>query len=127
MSKHLTPRQLRAIDRIGDCLIPGDPGLPAFSEINATENVDRVLDYMPESDLADLKLLLGLLSYLPAFLIAGLMRFLELSDRLPTRVGALLRLMRMGLRGLIMTLYYANPKVHDLLGYNVKVYTDDLA
>lgn len=125
-SKHLNERQVKAINRLGDCLIPGDPGLPAFSETTAVSDVDRILDHMPSSDLKDLKMLLTLLSYFPQFMLALLLRFLELSPRIPTPAGALLRFMRLGLRGLIMTLYYSNANVHDVLGYSVSVYTADL-
>lgn len=125
-SKHLNERQIKAINRLGDCLIPGDPGLPAFSETTAVTDVDRILDYMPSSDLNDLKTLLTLLSYFPKVMLGLLLRFLELSPHIPTPVGALLRFMRLGLRGLIMTLYYSNAKAHDVLGYNVSVYTADL-
>ena len=34
--------------------------------------------------------------------------------------------MRIGLRGLVMTLYYSDPKVLAVLGYKVGVYTEDV-
>ena len=63
MSKHLNPRQLHAIEKVGDCMIPGDSELPRFSRTGCVSQVDRILDYMPESDLGDLKMLLGILAF----------------------------------------------------------------
>lgn len=124
-SRHLKDRQLAAIEKIGDCLIPGDGDLPRFSATGCAREIDRILDYMPERDLADLKTLLALLGWFPRFAVALVLRFLEWSPWLPEPVGSLARLVRFGLRGLAMSLYYSDPKVLALIGYEVGVYTGD--
>jgi hypothetical protein len=50
-----------------------------------------------------------------------LLRILELAPWV-----AVLRLIRIGLRGLVMSLYYGDSGVLERLGYRVSVYTDDL-
>jgi hypothetical protein len=89
-------------------------------------DLDRILDFMPAGDLGDLKTLLSILSFFPGFLVAWIMRFLEIALPVPGPVGGILRLIRLGLRGLIFTLYYSDPEVVKKVGYEVGVYTEDL-
>jgi hypothetical protein len=126
MSKHLNPKQLRAIEKVGDVMIPGDSEFPSFSRTGCISQVDRILDYMPASDLGDLKMLLGILAFFPGFLLAFLFRMLEASPAVPGPVGSILRQIRLGMRGLIMSLYYGDTSVLTKLGYKVSVYTADL-
>jgi hypothetical protein len=125
MSKHLNERQIHAIDKVGDCMIPGDGELPRFSTTCCSSQVDRILDFMPDQDLSDLKMLLGILAFFPGFLLALLFRMLEASPAIPGPIGALFRQIRLGMRGLIMSLYYGDPKILGLLQYKVSVYTGD--
>ncbi len=125
LSKHFSQLQFRGLNKVGDCLLPGHEDLPSFSALGCARHADRILDYMSAQDLGDLKLLLTLLAFLPGFAVGWLMRFLELSPGIPTGLGALLRFMRLGLRGLVMTLYYCDPKTQSTIGYDAKVYTAD--
>ncbi len=126
MSKHFGPMQMRGLNKMGDIFVPGDSELASFSGSRCAEQVDRILDYMPASDLKDLKLLMTLLSFLPTFMIAGFLGLLELSPRMGDWIGPILRFIRIGLRGLVLTLYYSHPQAHRVLGYQVGVYRDDL-
>src|SRR5579885_224397 len=126
MSRHLDPKQLRAIEKVGDIMIPGDAELPRFSSTGCVSQVDRILDYMPEADLKDLKMLLGILAFFPGFLLALLFRVIEASPAVPGPLGSILRQIRLGMRGLIMSLYYGDSSVLNKLGYKVTVYTADL-
>lgn len=126
MSKHLNPKQLRAILKVGDVMVPGDSELPRFSSTGCVSQVDRILDHMPETDLGDLKMLLGILAFFPGFALAFLFRMLEASPAVPGPLGSILRQIRIGMRGLIMSLYYGDPNVLGKLGYKVAVYTADL-
>src|SRR4051794_4658759 len=127
MSRHLNPRQLRAIEKVGDFMCPGDGVLPRFAETGCVKHVDRILDYMPQGDLGDLKLLLGILALFPRFLLGLLFRLLEGSPAVPGPIGAPLRLIRIGMRGLVMSLYYGDPVVLKKLNYDVGVFTKDIA
>jgi hypothetical protein len=125
-SKHLGARQLAAVETIGDRMIEGDAELPGFSASGCVSEIDRILDYMPAQDLADLKLLLTLLSFLPAPVVGAFLGFLERGGASDGAVWGILRLIRIGLRGLIMTLYYGSSGVTEKIGYRVGVYTADL-
>jgi hypothetical protein len=126
ISRHLNGAQLKAIDKVGDCLIPGDADLPPFSSTHCVSQVDRILDFMPAQDLGDLKMLLGILSIFPKFVLGWIFALLEHAPAVPGPLGPVVRMIRMGMRGLIMSLYYGDPGVLRKLGYEVKVYTGDL-
>ena len=63
-----------------------------------------------------------------------LVALFENSDRVPTVLGATLRFAKMGVRGLVLTLYYSGLKGShyagrtplEILGYEVSVYTADV-
>lgn len=126
LSKHLNEKQLAGLNKMGQVMLPGYDDLPPFSETNCVRHVDRIIDHMPETDLNDLKLLLTLMGFFPTFLVRGFLAFLELSGSIPGFIGSLLRFARIGVRGLVMTLYYSDPAITDKLGYKVSVYTEDM-
>lgn len=126
ISKHLNARQIAGLNRFGDKLIPGDVELPSFSSTGCVRDLDRVLDYMPAQDLADLKMVLTIFAFLPSFAIAFVAWLLGRSASIPTPIGALLRLMNIGFRGLVVTLYFSDARVLKTIGYDVSVYTADL-
>ncbi len=126
MNVDLNPRQVRGLNKLGNAILPGEGEFPSFSSLECVKEVNRILDYMPAQDLADLKLLLFILSFLPQFLIGLFVRFLESSLSMKGPLGGPLRFIRIGLRGLVMTLYYGHPKIHSVIQYQVGVYTKDL-
>lgn len=128
MTRNLTPRELIGLKKLGDCIIPGDGELKSFSKSECADQVDRILDHMPMPDRNDLKMLLGLLALLPKFGVYLFVQLLELSPAIPSIFGgAILRFIRLGIRGLVMSLYYSNPETLKTLGYSVNVYTSDIS
>jgi hypothetical protein len=120
-SKFLTEREIAGILNLGDVFIPGEGELPPFSKSNGIGEVDRVMAYVPPQDLKDLKMLLGILGLMPAFVSRLLIWVTEKGRDLPSPVGDVLRLIRIGLRGVVFSLYYAQSSVSKSLGYNVQV------
>lgn len=47
MSEILTPRELRALERVGDVVAPTCGPLPSFSQTGCARHVDDLLRYMP--------------------------------------------------------------------------------
>lgn len=114
-SKYFSPAQLRVINRIGDILAPGDGVLPRFSETGLGEHIDRMVAYLPPSDIASLRLLTNVLRFMPNFGIRLLLRLTALDRYFPGSVAASLRKLDIGLRGIIFALYYsflADPAGH---------------
>jgi hypothetical protein len=141
MAKHtqlLNSRQFRGLERLGDIYLPGDQDLPSFSACGCTEHADQILSQLPDGDRKDLQSLLALLGTLPRILVALFVRLIEAGDRFPGSLGNSLRFAQMGIKGLVLTLYYSGltgadyrgPSSLDVLDYHVGVYTadvDDLA
>jgi len=123
-SRYLSKRQLRGLDRLGDQFLPGTATLPSFSRSGCADSVDDVLAYLPESDRNDLGLLLGILGLLPAFCTGALLWLLDRAEGIPTGLGALLRFARIGVRGLVMSLYWGHPSVLAAIDYDVSVTLD---
>ncbi len=129
VSKHLDLRQLRALETIGDVLVPGDEDFPSFSELGCVAHVDRLLDFLPEADRRDLKRLLWVVSFLPRWLVGALLCGLSAGARASGRWTASLRVLHLGLRGLVLGLYYsgqagpgfARRSPLDVLSYRVGV------
>ncbi|GIU84104.1 MAG: hypothetical protein KatS3mg008_0879 [Acidimicrobiales bacterium] len=136
-SAYLTARQMEGLRRLGDVVCPGDGEFPSFSASGCWEHVDDVLEHMSPADLDQLRLLLTLCSLVPR---AGVERLVALAERAGSdassrRPGSsTLRFMRIGIRGVIFTLYwsgrtgagYDGPSPLDLIGYDVGVWCDDL-
>jgi hypothetical protein len=122
----LSPLQLRGLNKLGDALVPGDGEFPSFSRSGCAAAVDRVLDHMGAADLADLRGLLTVMAILPTFLVRAFAAFLELSLRWNGPLGGLLRFARLGVRGLVFTLYYSDPGTLKSIGYEVKVHLEKI-
>jgi N-acyl-phosphatidylethanolamine-hydrolysing phospholipase D len=129
VSKHLSLRQLRALEKIGDILVPGDKDLPSFSRSGCVSHVDRILDFMPAGNLREMKRVLSVVSFMPRLLVRVLLRWLHAGLWPPGPWAAPLRILRLGLRGLVMSLYYSGrvgpnfegPAPLDVLSYRVGV------
>jgi hypothetical protein len=138
MSHHrttlLSPRQVRGLNKVGDAFIPGDSDLPPFSATGCALHADRILEYLDERDKNDLLTALTVFSFLPISALAFFHRFLDRHyRRFPGGLGELLRQARIGLKGLVVSLYYSGqtapgytgPNPMEVIGYKVSVYLDD--
>lgn len=134
-SRYLTNGQFRGLLKLGDVFAPGGGGFPSFSELGCGEHVDEVLEYLPEDDRKALAMLLGLLRWTPKFKVRWLVRLLEFAPRVPGPPGNALRLLRTGLKGVAMSLYFSGRKGQhysgrtplEIIEYDVTVYTEDIA
>ncbi len=103
----LTERQRRAWNKIGDVLIPGGRGLPSFSDSGVVQHLETALESSPPDDREALLTLVSVLAWLPRPLLALLVAVNTPLRRLPGMAGAPFRLLDMGLRGVVFTVYYA--------------------
>ena len=129
ISRHFTPRQLCGLQRIGDVLLPGTDASPAFSRTGCIDHIDRMAAYLSKDDLGGLRLVFGLAAGCPRWLIRLLMNLCTHSQRVPGPLGAGLRLLEIGVKGAVMSLYYANvtgehyrgPKVFDVIDWHPRI------
>jgi hypothetical protein len=129
VSALLSQRQLTAIERIGDIMLPGGEGFPSFSQTGCITHIDPLLEVTPAEDVTGLKILLTVLSFLPSLLLVGFLRLVEKDERLPAFLGSVFRNIDLGLKGLVMSTYYSNrtghgyagPRVHDVIDFELRV------
>jgi len=120
VSKWLGKIQLRGAKRCGDVVIPGDgKNFPAFSETHLIKHIDRMLDYMTEDDRDGLVLLFGLFAFLPKLMISLIMAMAKANAKFPSFLGAPLRQIYIGIRGMFFTLYYSNIESDEGVGKEI--------
>jgi hypothetical protein len=104
----LSNLQQRGLRRVGDVLIPGDGDMPSFSATGCAAHADRMLGEMYDDDRAGVKGVLTLCGILPSPLIRGLFAMTERFAQAPAPVGGAMRMANLGIKGFVMTLYYAD-------------------
>lgn len=118
-SKHFNASQLKGVLKLGDVVIPGDKHLPKFSETEFILDIDRMLDYMEEEDLEGLKILMSLFHYAPKQLISFILKLSEYHSSFPSFIATLLRMLKLGLKGIIFTLYYSGLEDQEKYGKQI--------
>lgn len=121
----LSAWQRAGLLRVGDVLIPGDGDLPSFSASGADRHIDRMLPYMYEADRRGALAALTLLRPMPRPLIRALLALTDHHQRFPGPLGAALRMLGIGVKGIVYSVYYsgAEPRarVHEVLGWDAVV------
>jgi acyl-CoA reductase-like NAD-dependent aldehyde dehydrogenase len=104
----LTRTQRAGLLKLGDALIPGDGDLPSFSAAGCADEIHRMLPYMTESDRQGAMIVLTVFRFLPAFLIRAIVALTDYNRYFPGPLGGALRLIQIGVKGMVMTLYYSD-------------------
>jgi len=124
-SRLLTANQFKGLLKAGDILIPGDADLPSFSASGCAAQVDRMLPHMTESDRSGFQILLAVFSFLPRFAVRGILALTEQHRRFPDAIGGALRMMNIGVKGSVMTLYYSDlgegRSIFEVIGWDPKI------
>lgn len=123
-SKFLSQSELMGVVKVGDSILPGFEEFPSFTESGCIQNIDRVIAFVPERDLKDLKMLLGVFSILPRPFVKMLMGFIEFLFEKNLPMGPIFRQIRLGMRGIVFSTYYCDPRILKTLNYETKVYLD---
>ena len=129
ISKYFSQGQLAGLLRAGDVILPGTDVSPAFSKLGCIDHVDRMAAYLTDRDLGGLRTLLAVVRYAPTWLIRLVLAAAEKNDRFPGPLGTALRTIDIGLRGMLMSLYYSNltgegyrdRPVFDVIGWNARM------
>jgi aldehyde dehydrogenase (NAD+) len=125
MTAGMTRTQMAGLQKVGDILIPGDGDLPSFSASGCAAATDRMLPYMSESDRSGITTLLTLFGFLPGLVIRAILALTERHRSVPEPFAAPLRLINLGVKGVVMTLYYSDvgptPSIYQSLGWDAYV------
>jgi hypothetical protein len=118
VSKILNDWELKAIERLGDLMIPQSEDFPSFTQLGCIEHIDDVLGYAPPEETGDLKMLLKVLAGTPESVLKGIIKLMMENKALPESIAATFRLMDTGLRGIILTLYFSGKTGKNYQGRN---------
>lgn len=119
----LTTRERQAWEKIGDVLIPGGDGLPAFSTSGVSRHLETALASSPPEDRRDLLRVVRVLAWLPGPLLRLVLVINGGLRRIPGPAGGAFRLLDLGLRGVVFTVYYAgldeDGRIHDAIDCHI--------
>ncbi|GIW22183.1 MAG: hypothetical protein KatS3mg068_1190 [Candidatus Sericytochromatia bacterium] len=118
ISKFLNENQIRALEKIGDIIVPESEYFPSFSKVGCIEHIDSILEFTPEAELNDLKLLLNVLDKMPIKVVESILNLTYNADFFPQIIASNLRLISIALRGIIFTLYYSGKVGKNYQGIN---------
>jgi len=128
MSTVLSKAQRRGLDKLGDALIPGDGTLPSFTESGCAAHADRMLSHMYDDDRSGVTMVLSLCSVLPPGAIAALFRLTDRHAKAPEPIAGILRMANLGVKGVVMTLYYSgisDDRIFGTMGWDPVVNRDN--
>lgn len=125
----MNAKQLTALNRIGELMFPANGEFPGFAELGCIQHIDLLVENAPKDDIALLKMVFGVLYYKPQFVYRFILWLMRTANSWPEPFASLFRTMDMGLRGMIVSLYYSGLKGQDfkgktpleLIGYEVNV------
>lgn len=103
----LTPTQVAGLNKVGDLMVPGDGELPSFSAAGCAAHADRMLAHMNDGDRDSVRVLLTAFRFLPRTAIGALLRIADRHASMPEPLAAPLRMLNLGVKGVVMTLYYS--------------------
>ena len=106
-------------------MIPGDADMPSFSRSGSIAASDRIVSYLTESDRAGLKAVAALFAILPRPFVKALLSLAANANRLPSFVAPPFRELNLGVKGVVMSLYYSDVtmdrKIHGAVGFDTKM------
>lgn len=118
-SKYLSRRQMKGLIHTGDALLPGTGQMPSFSHTGCWKHIDRQAAYLSPDDLAGLQMVLGAFRFLPKPVIRGLISLASKYHDAPGPLGLGFRMVEIGVKGAVMSLYYSDLHADEYTGVKV--------
>lgn len=125
-SEYFSTRQLNALDKIGDIIVPANGPFPSFSSLGCREHIDDALCNAHQDDITALGWLLTVFGLLPAQIIRLVLRLAAWGATQHNVLGPPMRMLDTSVRALIFSLYYSNltrcsyqgPTPHSAIDFN---------
>lgn len=122
-----TTRQLQGLCRVGDILLPANGAFPAFSATGCIDRINALMATAHPDDVRDLGLLLLVCNYLPRWVIHMMLQLTNKTEQMPALIAPPFRMLNIGLKGVIFSLYYSGyhrdtwqgRQVHEVIDYQV--------
>jgi aldehyde dehydrogenase (NAD+) len=129
-SEWLSPTQLAGLVKVGDVLVPGEGDLPSLSASNCAVAADRLFAHMAPGDRDAVRILLGVFRWLPRPVLYAIFWVTSRHRIAPEPIARALRLMNLGVKGIVMTLYWSDvgegPSVRAAIGWDATVVETEL-
>lgn len=109
------PLSIKGLLKAGDILIPGEGEFPSFSKANLLQHLPRIMNDMYEDDREGFKALTIVLGILPVFMVRFIMYLASQDNKFPGPLGAVMRQIHIGVRGVLFTLYYSGIDQDEIL------------
>lgn len=107
MSSIISNSAIRALNRIGDIMLPRNGEFPSYSELGGVEYVDEILAYAEPGDIRDLNRVLSALSVMPGFFLNWAVKKMADSHQANGPLSATFRQLDFALRGILLSTYYS--------------------
>lgn len=111
MNSHLSSlfsrRQLKGLQKLGDVMMPAGNGFPSFSQTGCIQHVDIAMGSAHPDDVRDFGYLLLLLHYAPKPIVTWIVKLADQPDRFPEVLASQLRKLNIGIKGVVVSLYYS--------------------
>jgi len=128
-SAHLNARQLYALNRFGELMLPAHGEFPGFAELGCVQHIDLLVEHANKDDIALLKLFFSILYFKPRFAYRVVLWCMKNAEKFPAPLSPIFRTMDMGLRGLVVSLYYSGLKSDsyhgktplEIIGFDVNI------
>lgn len=118
-SKYLSRRALLGLNKVGDIVAPGFKNMPKFSDTGCILYVDEIMSVTKKADVDALRILLIIISIMPKFFSKFLLWIASKNENFPDILGSQFRLLDIGLRGVIISLYYSGLSAPEFKGTGV--------
>ena len=102
-----TLKQLRGLQKLGDILMPAGHGFPSFSESGCIHQVDTAMGSAHPDDIRDFGFLLLLCYYAPVTVIRWIVSCADHAERFPNLLAIQFRKLNIGIKGVVVSLYYS--------------------
>ncbi|MDH5581563.1 MAG: aldehyde dehydrogenase family protein, partial [Bdellovibrionales bacterium] len=128
-SRFLNEKELKGFLKTADILLPGEGELPRFGQTDFSRYIDDILEEATATDVQDLKMLFGIFYWIPSFFIRIILVVSEKSDFGPRFWQLNMRLINIGLKGIIYSLYYSRlpdadkngERIFNMIGWETKI------
>ncbi len=114
--------------KLGDTLIgtpKTDEQLPPFAtvvnESRTKKDLEEVFEQIEGDERRQLEQLLTICGYLPRFILSFFWVAVSVASRWSGPAGTTARQLKLGLRGLLVSLYFSTPETNVVLGFQPKV------
>lgn len=115
-SHYFSKLALRALNRMGNIMLPANGEFPSFEEYGGLEYIDNIAAFAPKDDINLLNIVFSILGVMPKFILKWLVKKMAVSNESSSFFAPILRQLNVGVRGLIFSCYYCDRSGKDFKG-----------